>query len=350
MQRRDKVMLGHVAQRQRTTVCRTLSHSLDRMTVVSSEFVRALPKAELHVHLEGTIDASTAFACARRNGLALPWRDEAELLRAYDFEGLPAFLKVLFEVARTLRQEQDFYDLALDYARRAHADGVIRAEVFFGAQTFLDAGVPIATMIDPILAAFRDAGQQWGIDAHLICTAQRHREESTGLELLDLIEPWGDRVIGIGLGSAERGNPPAKFARYFAEAKRRGYRTTIHAGEDGPASYVAEALDVIAPDRIDHGVAAAADGPLVARIAGDGIPLTMCPLSNVALNVVPSLEEHPLKEFLAAGVKATINSDDPPFFGGYVGENYTATAHALDLDADDVRLLAAHSIEACWTT
>lgn len=324
------------------------------MTVVTPEFVRALPKAELHVHLEGTIDAAMAFACARRNGLTLPWQNEDELIRAYDFEGLPAFLKVLFEVARTLRKAEDFYDLALEYTRRAHADGVIRAEVFFGPQTFLDAGVSIATMIDAILAAFRDAERQWGIDAHLVCTAQRHREESTGLQLLDLIEPWRDRIIGVGLGSAERGNPPAKFARYFAEAKRRGYHTTIHAGEDGPPSYVAEAMDVIAPDRIDHGVAAAADGALVARLADDGIPLTMCPLSNVALNValnvVPSLEDHPLKTFLDAGVKATINSDDPPFFGGYLGENYTAIAHALNLDTDDVQRLAAHSVEACWTT
>jgi adenine deaminase len=208
------------------------------MTVVTPAFVDALPKAELHVHLEGTIDAATAFACARRNRLTLPWRSEAELKRAYEFEDLPAFLSVLFRVSGTLRQAQDFYDLAVDYARRAHADGVVRAEVFFGAQTFLDAGVPIATMLDAILAAFRDAAQQWGIDARLICTAQRHRDESTGLQLLELIEPWRDRIIGVGLGSAERGNPPAKFARYFAEAKRRGYRTTIHAGEDGPASYV----------------------------------------------------------------------------------------------------------------
>lgn len=320
------------------------------MSAVTTEIVRALPKAELHVHLEGTVDPATAFACARRNGIVLPWRNEAELIRAYDFEGLPAFLDVLFAVGGTLRQARDFYDVALEYTRRAHADGVIRAEVFFGAQTFLDAGVPIATMVEAILGAFRDAKQQWGIDAHLVCTAQRHRDELRGLELLDLIEPWRDSILGVGLGSAERGNPPSKFARYFAEAKRRGYRTTIHAGEDGPASYVTEALNVIAPDRIDHGVAAASDAALVARIADDGIPLTICPLSNVALRVVPSLEAHPLKTFLDAGVKATINSDDPPFFGGYLGENYIAVARALDLGLDDVRRLAANSLDACWTT
>jgi adenine deaminase len=319
------------------------------MTNDFGALVRTLPKAELHVHLEGTIEPVTAMACARRNGIDIPWRSEAELAAAYDFEGLPAFLDVLFRVAGTLRQPQDFYDLAIAYLRRAHADGVTRAEVFFGAQTFLDRGVAIATMLDPILAAFRDAGQQWGIDAQLICTAQRHREESTGLELIELVEPWRDRIIGVGLGSAERGNPPAKFARYFQEAKTCGYRTTIHAGEDGPPAYVAEALDVIAPDRIDHGVAAADDPTLVNRLAAEGIPLTVCPLSNLALKVVPSLERHPLKQLLDAGVNVTINSDDPPFFGGYLGDNYIAVADALDLGADDIRQLAANSLQACWT-
>jgi adenosine deaminase len=319
---------------------------------MSDEFgdlVRSLPKAELHVHLEGTIEPATALTCARRNGVDIPWRSEAELTEAYDFEGLPAFLDLLFRVAGTLRQGQDFYDLAMAYLRRAHADGVTRAEVFFGAQTFLDCDVSITTMLDSILAAFRDAGQQWGIDAQLICTAQRHREESTGLELIDLIEPWRDRIIGLGLGSAERGNPPAKFARYFKEAKRRGYRTTIHAGEDGPPAYIAEALDLIAPDRIDHGVAAADDSALMGRLAAEGIPLTVCPLSNVALKVVPALERHPLKRLLDAGVNVTINSDDPPFFGGYLAENYTATADALGLGANDIRQLATNSLQACWT-
>lgn len=320
------------------------------MTGISAGFVKSLPKAELHVHLEGTVDAATAIACARRNGLALPWRTEADLVEAYEFDGLPAFLSVFFQVVGTLRQAQDFYDVAIDYARRAQADGVTRAEVFFGPQTFLDAGVQVGTMIDAILAAFRDAAQQWGIDVRLVCTAQRDRDESTGLELLDLVEPWRDDIIGVGLGSAERGNPPAKFARYFAEAKKRGYRTTIHAGEDGPPSYVAEALTVIAPDRIDHGVLAAADASLVARIADEGVPLTMCPLSNVALKVVPSLAQHPLKEFLDAGVRVTVNSDDPPFFGGYLADNYLAAAAALGLDSADLQRLAANSIDACWTT
>jgi adenine deaminase len=311
--------------------------------VVSADLVTSVPKAELHVHLEGTLEPATALACARRNGVDLPWSDEAALAEAYDFDGLPSFLDVLFRVAGTLRQRQDFYDLATEYLRRAHADGVVRAEVFLGSQTFLDAGVPIGVMLDPVLAAFRDAGQEWGIDARLICTAQRHREESTGLELLDLIEPWRDQVIGIGMGSAERGNPPSKFARFFAEAQRRGYRTTMHAGEDGPPSYVEEALD-LGVDRIDHGVAVASDPRLVRRVADAGVPLTMCPLSNVALKVVPSAAEHPWRTLLDAGVVVTVNSDDPPFFGGYVADNYLA----LGLDEETLRRLAANSLAACW--
>uniref|UniRef100_A0AAU3GZQ5 Adenine deaminase n=1 Tax=Streptomyces sp. NBC_01401 TaxID=2903854 RepID=A0AAU3GZQ5_9ACTN len=310
-------------------------------------FVRSLPKAELHVHLEGTLEPATALACARRNGVSLPWGTEEELRAAYDFADLPAFLEVLFRVAGTLRQRQDFFDLAMDYLRHAHADGVTRAEVFVGSQTFLDAGVPIEVILDGVLAAFREAGEEWGIDARLICTAQRHREESTALELLDLIEPWREQIIGIGLGSAERGNPPSKFARFFAEAQRRGYRTTIHAGEDAPASYVVEALE-LGVDRIDHGVAVADDPALMRRVADLGIPLTMCPLSNVALKVVPTLAAHPLKRLLDAGVMVTLNSDDPPFFGGYVADNYVASAAALGLTRAELTRLAENSLASCW--
>lgn len=313
-----------------------------------ADLVQSLPKAELHVHLEGTISAATAIRCARRNNVSLPWHSEEQLTSAYDFPDLPGFLEVLWAAARTLRTRDDFYDMTIDYLRHAHADNVIRAETFFGAQTFLDIGVDIATMLDGVFAAMDDARSDWGIDAQLLCTAQRHRDEATALQLLDLIEPWRERILGIGLGGAERGNPPAKFARFFAEAKRRGYHRTIHAGEDAPSSYVEQALDLCDPDRIDHGVTAAHDPALIRRLRDTGVPLTICPLSNLALGVVPTLREHPLAALLRADVVATVNSDDPAFFGGYVGANYVAVAEALELTDRDVVRLARNSIDASF--
>ncbi|WP_238698141.1 hypothetical protein [Streptomyces sp. E5N91] len=212
-----------------------------------ARLIAALPKAELHVHLEGTITPATALAAARRNHVPLPWTSEDELADAYRFADLPDFLRVLFQVAATLRQPADFYDLTLDYLRRAAADNVVRAEVFFGAQTFLDAGVPLPAMLDGVLAAFDDARTQWGIDAQLICTAQRHRDESEGLRLLEMLAPRREQIIGIGLGSAERGNPPRKYARFFDTARRQGYRLTVHAGEDGPPTTCARPWTWCAP-------------------------------------------------------------------------------------------------------
>lgn len=276
-----------------------------------ARLIAAVPKAELHVHLEGTLTPKTALEAARRNSVTLPWETEEELAAAYRFTDLPDFLRVLFQVAQTLRQPADFYDLALDYLRRAAADHVLRAEVFFGAQTFLDAGVPLPAMLDGVLAAIADARAQWGIDAQLICTAQRHRDEAEGLELLEMLAPWRERVIGIGLGSAERGNPPRKYARFFQAARRQGYRLTVHAGEDGPAEYVREALEVVRADRIDHGVAVADDVELAERVRDQDIPLTMCPLSNLALGVVPDLADHPLARLLHQGLMVTVKLRRP---------------------------------------
>jgi adenosine deaminase len=307
-----------------------------------------MPKAELHVHLEGTLEPEMMLQAGRRNDVPLPWATVADVRSAYRFSNLEGFLGVLFRAAQVLRRQEDFYELTLRYLQRAASEGVVRSEMFFGAQTFLDLGVPIAAQLDGVFAAVDDARVQWGIDGHVICTAQRHRTEAQGLALLDLLDPWADRVLGIGLGSAERGNPAGKFARFFAEARSRGYRTTVHAGEGTPASYVTEALDTCFPDRVDHGVSAAEDAALVARLAAMGIALTMCPLSNVALRVVPDLQSHPLRRLMDAGVKVTINSDDPPFFGGYVNANYLAVAEALSLDVDDVMSLAHNSFTASF--
>jgi len=310
---------------------------------ITAEFLAGMPKAELHVHLEGTLEPEMMLRTALSNGVGLPWKTVEEVRSAYRFDDLEAFLSVLFHVGQVLRVRRNFYDLTLAYLRRAAEESVVRSEMFFGAQTFLDLGVPISEQLGGVFDAIDDARAQWGIDGQLICTAQRHRSEADALDLLELLDPWADRILGVGLGSAELRNPPGKFARYFAEARTRGYRTTVHAGEGTPATYVTEALDTCLPDRIDHGVSAADDAEVVRRLAAAGTALTMCPLSNLALGVVRDLSAHPLRQLLHAGVQVTVNSDDPPFFGGYVNANYLAAAQALALDVDDVIALAHNS-------
>lgn len=315
---------------------------------MTDAFVAALPKAELHVHLEGTLEPEMLFALAARNHVELPWPDVEQARAAYTFTGLEHFLPLLFRAASVLRTRQDFYDLARSYLTRAAADGVRRAEMFLGVQTFLDAGTSIGDQLDAVLAAISDARTDLGIDGALIVTSQRHRTQAAALEVLELIEPWRDRLLGIGLGAAERGNPPAKFADYYASARARGYRTTIHAGEDGPPEYVREALDICRADRIDHGVAASADPDLMARLRDEAVPLTVCPLSNVALRVVPSMAAHPLPAMMAAGLLVTVNSDDPPYLGGYVNDNYQAVHTDLGLDRPALADLARNSFRASF--
>jgi adenosine deaminase len=307
-----------------------------------------LPKSELHVHLEGTLEPAMLLDLAARNDIEVPWHDVEELRQAYRFDGLEHFLTLLFRGASVLRQRQDFYDLTAAYLTRAHRDGVRRAEMFFGPQTFLDAGVDIGVQLDGVLSAIDDAGRDLGIDGALIVTAQRHRTQDAALELVELTRSWHHRLLGFGLGGAERGNPPAKFVDYFVACRRLGVRTTMHAGEDGPSSYVREALDLCHPERIDHGVTAADDPDLVKRLADERIPLTMCPLSNQRLQVTPDLAKHPLLELHRAGVVVTVNSDDPPYFGGYVADNYRAVATALDLPAAVLAELAANSFRASF--
>jgi adenosine deaminase len=310
---------------------------------VTAGFIDGLPKAELHVHLEGTLEPDLLFVIARRNKLPVAWESVEQLRAAYEFTGLEHFLPLLFAGCRVFRTREDFYDLALAYLQKASSQQVRRVELFFGAQTFLDLGIPIADQLEGVLEAMQDARSHLGIDPALILTAQRHRTQDDALELFELVQPWSDSILGFGLGSAERGNPPAKFADYFARCRSAGYRTTIHAGEDGPVDYVREALDMCRPDRIDHGLAAAGDPALVARLRDEGIPLTMCPLSNQALRIVVDLAHHPLADLLAAGVMVTVNSDDPPYFGGYVNENYAAVQESLTLQDATLAQLARNS-------
>jgi adenosine deaminase len=310
--------------------------------------VRSLPKAELHVHLEGCLEADLLFALAVRNDVAIPWSSVEALRQAYRFDDLQSFLTLYFDGCRVLRREQDFYDLTRAYLSRAHADGVVRSEAFLGPQSFTERGVPIVEIIGGVLRAMADAERIDGISGGLLVSAHRHRSETEAFELLESVLPWGDRIAGFGLGGAEVGNPPAKFERYFAELRRLGFRTCAHAGEEGPAAYVREAVDVLHVDRIDHGLSSLEDPALVAELAASSMPLTVCPISNVKLKVVAGLADHPLPAMLAAGLNVTLNSDDPAYFGGYLLDIYLSCATSFGLGFDDVTRLAANSIKAAF--
>jgi adenine deaminase len=311
-------------------------------------FIRGIPKAELHMHLEGSIEPQLMLDLAARNGVKLRWDTARELQAAYDFTNLQSFLDLLYEGCRVLTHEEDFYDVTRAYLRRAHEDGVIRAEIFIGPQSFTQRDVDIATLMNGVLRAIDHGARDHGMSVGLLISAHRHRSEAEALELLEQILPWSDRIIGIGMGGAEMGNPPSKFVNFFRACRDKGFRITIHAGEEGPASYVREAIELLGVDRIDHGNACLSDPALVRDLVERKIPLTVCPLSNLRLKVVPSLEHHPLKAMMDAGLHVTINSDDPPYFDGYVSENMIECQHALGLTADDIACLARNSFTAAF--
>lgn len=311
-------------------------------------FVSGLPKAELHVHLEGTLEAEDLLRCARRNEVALPWSDAAAVRAAYEFDGLTDFLAVYYLGCSVLRQRIDFYELTRAYLRRAAAQGVRRAEMFLGPQSFLDNGVGMADQMGGVLDAIDDAATDFGIDGALLIIAQRHRSVEDALALLELTRPWAHCIVGFGLGGVERGNPPSKFAAYYRECRGRGYRTSIHAGEEGPASYVREALDLCLVDRIDHGNAAVTDSDLMARLRDTRVPLTMCPLSNLRLKVVADLADHPIRAMMSAGILVSVNSDDPSYFGGYISENMVALHDAVGLTRADMFTLARNSFTSSF--
>ncbi|WP_226357278.1 adenosine deaminase [Pseudonocardia sp. ICBG601] len=282
-----------------------------------------------------------------RNSVPLRWPSAAAMRADYDFTGLQHFLQLYWAGGTVLCRREDFYDLTAAYLRRAAGQGVRRAEMFFSPETFLDRGIPVADQLGGVLDAIDDARADSGIDGALLVIAQRHRDETSALEMLDAVDPHRDAILGVGLGSAEVGNPPSKFARFFAAARDRGYRLTCHAGEEGPGDYVRDALD-LGVERIDHGYAAAAHPDLVARLADERVPVTLCPLSNLRLRVVDDLAGYPVREFTDAGVLATVNSDDPPFFGGYVNENYAALADAVGLGSAEIAALARTSFLASF--
>jgi adenine deaminase len=311
-------------------------------------FIEGLPKAELHMHLEGSIEPSLMLELARRNDVSLPWSGPDELKAAYRFTDLQSFLDLYYAGCRALVREQDFYDMTMAYLRRAREDNVVRAEVFLGLQNFTLRGIEVATVMTGILRAIDEAARVLGISTGLMIVAQRHRTEAEAFTLLEQIMPWSDRIVAVGLGGAEVGNPPSRFANFFRTCRETGFRVVIHAGEEGPASYVREALELIAADRIDHGNACLDDPDLVRQIAARKVPLTLCPISNLKLNVVPSLEQHPLKKLMDAGVQVTINSDDPSYFDGYINRNFIDCRNALDLTAGEIITIARNSFTAAF--
>jgi len=311
------------------------------------EFLRRMPKAELHVHVEGTLEPELHLALARRNGMAPLRPDVASLRAAYDFQDLQSFLDLYYAGAAVLRTAADFHDLCAAYLARAAVDGVVRAEIFFDPQTHTARGVPFRTVIDGLGRACAEARAR-GLSVDLILCFLRHLSQREAEETLEEALPHRDRFIGVGLDSSERGHPPEKFARVFARARTLGLRRVAHAGEEGPADYVRGALDVLAVERIDHGVRCLEDPALVARLARERIPLTVCPLSNVKLKGFARLADHPLGKLLAAGVVATVNSDDPAYFGGYLGDNLVRTVQALDLPVEAAVTLARNSLEAAF--
>ena len=311
----------------------------------------AMPKAELHMHIEGSLEPELIFALAERNGVALPYANVEALRAAYAFTDLQSFLDIYYAGASVLLKEEDFFDMGMAYLRRAAADNVVHAELFFDPQTHTERGVSIRTVIDGLTRACETARRELDVSALLILCFLRHLSEEAAFTTLAEALPYREQFIGVGLDSSERGHPPEKFARVFARCRELGLRLVAHAGEEGPPAYIWSALDVLHVERIDHGVRCVEDPALVARLAAERMPLTVCPLSNIKLCVYPTMAQHQLPALLAAGLCATINSDDPAYFGGYVNQNYLATFEALpQLTAQHAHQLASNSFEASFTS
>ena len=311
-------------------------------------FILGLPKAELHLHLEGTLEPELMFELAARNDLTLPY-DSAEHARAaYEFSDLQSFLDLYYAGCSVLVTEQDFYDLTWEYLTRAASENIRHVEPFFDPQTHTERDVPFGTVITGILRALEDGQQRYGITYRLIMSFLRDMSPESAARTLERARRYGHRITGVGLDSAELGHPPDDFAEVFAAARAAGYRVVAHAGEEGPPAYITGALDILGAERIDHGVRCLEDQMLTARLAMDRVPLTICPLSNVRLKVVPDMASHPLRAMMDAGLLVTINSDDPAYFGGYLTENYVAAADALGLSRSELVTLAAASFQASF--
>jgi adenosine deaminase len=311
-------------------------------------FIHDLPKAELHLHIEGTLEPELMFALAERNGVELSYASVEEVRSAYQFQDLQSFLDLYYQGTAVLVHEQDFYELALAYLRTAASQNVRHAEIFFDPQAHTDRGVAFETVITGLLRALDEAENAWGITTKLILCFLRHLSAESAMATLEEALPFRDRIVAVGLDSSELGHPPSKFEAVFEKAMGLGFLTVAHAGEEGPPAYIWEALNLLRVSRIDHGVRCLEDPKLVDELRTRRMPLTVCPLSNVRLRVFDRLEDHNLKKLLDTGLCATVNSDDPAYFGGYIEDNYLAVQEALGLDRDDLRRLARNAFEASF--
>jgi adenosine deaminase len=311
-------------------------------------FIEGLPKAELHVHIEGTLEPEMMFEMAARNGVRLPYASTRELRAAYRFRNLQDFLDLYYSGVRVLRSHRDYYELTQAYLKAARANNVLHAEIFFDPQAHTSRGVPFEAVVEGIDEALRRHGPELGISSRLILCFLRDRNAREAEETLTQALPYRDRIVAVGLDSSERGHPPVKFRDVFDRARKEGLLAVAHAGEEGPPEYVRQALDVLGVRRIDHGIRVLEDERLVQRLAAEKVPLTVCPLSEVRLRVVADIEHHPLREMMERGLTVTVNSDDPAYFGGYIDENYDAVAQSHSLTMDEITILARNSFEASF--
>ncbi|MFN8551785.1 MAG: adenosine deaminase [Candidatus Obscuribacterales bacterium] len=312
------------------------------------DYIASLPKAELHLHIEGTFEPELIFKMAERNKITLPYDSVETLRKAYQFTDLQSFLDLYYACMNVLQTEEDFAELANAYFARASKQNVVHAEIFFDPQAHTGRGVPFRTVIDGLWSAVKESKKNFGITTKMIMCFLRDLSAESAMETLDQAIPYGERIVAVGLDSAEVGNPPSKFADVFAKARAAGFQATAHAGEEGPPEYVWEALNLLKVKRIDHGVRSMEDPKLVQHLVETATPLTVCPLSNIKLRVFDKMKDHNIKKMLGAGLKATINSDDPAYFGGYIGENFQSITDALDLTHDQLKTLAVNSINASF--
>jgi adenosine deaminase len=313
-----------------------------------NQYITDIPKVELHMHIEGSLEPEMMFELAQRNGLQLAYADVDAIREAYQFDCLQDFLDLYYQGMSVLVTEQDFYDLTWAYLLRCKAQNVVHTEIFFDPQGHTERGVAFKTVIDGIWNALCDGEAQLGITSGIIMCFLRHLDEQSAFDTLEESLPWRDRIIGVGLDSSEMGHPPSKFTRVFEKAGQLGFKRVAHAGEEGPPEYVFEALDLLNIDRIDHGNRALEDPELVQRVVAEQMAMTVCPQSNLRLAVVADMRDHPLRTMLECGIRATVNSDDPAYFGGYMNENFSSVAAALDLDHSHIRQLVLNSFEASF--
>jgi len=318
------------------------------MSVVIRDFLKKLPKVELHLHLEGCLEPELMFELAQRNNIELPFETVEHAHRTYEFTNLQDFLDIYYQGANVLRVEQDFYDLTWAYLKKCHRQNVVHVEPFFDSQTHTDRGVSFETVVNGISQALKDGESQLGITSKLIMCFLRHLSEEAAFDTLTQAEPFLDQIIGVGLDSSEKGHPPEKFSRVFTKARELGFLTVAHAGEEGPAEYVWTAIDDLKVSRVDHGVHSIDDPKLMARLVETKMPLTVCPLSNTKLGVFDDMSQHNILDMLEKGVCVTVNSDDPAYFGGYMTENFVVLAQALDMTKDQAKQLVLNSIEASF--